>query len=68
MKTKKTYAVLAKEFTVKGITFPKGKRFFLRKGNMFYDGIGFDKDGNFFYANYFDFGEYLEIPKEYFIK
>jgi hypothetical protein len=69
MKNKtKTYGVLTKEFTVNGITFPKGKRFFLREGNMFWEGVGFEKNGNFFYGHYFGYGKNLEIPKEYFTK
>lgn len=68
MKTTKKFAVLAKDCTVKGVTFNKGKRFFLREGNMFYDGIGFDKDGNFFYTNYFGLGDNLEINADYFKK
>jgi hypothetical protein len=68
MKTTKTYAVLTKDFTVNNVTFKKGKRFFLRSGNMFWDGIGFDKDGNFISTEYFGIGHSLEIPKEYFKK
>jgi hypothetical protein len=69
MKTpNKKFAVLAKNFTVNGVIFEKGHRFTLRKGNMFEDGVGFDKNGNFFYANYFGYGKYLNIPAEYFAK
>lgn len=69
MKNKtKSYGVLTKEFSFNGVIFPKGKRFFLRSGNMFENGVGFDKNGDFFSTDYFGPGKDLEIPKEYFSK
>jgi|688.fasta_scaffold372935_2 hypothetical protein len=64
----KKFAVLTKDFTVNGVTFKKGKRFMLRKGNMFDDGVGFDRNGTFVAAHYFGYGKYLYIPAEYFAK
>lgn len=60
------YATLIKDFTINGTTIAKGTRFYLYLGNMFEDGVGFNRNGTFYKPNYFGYGKYLYIPAEYF--